>query len=109
MHVSLENDSKNFREQVARLKIELQRASTNLAIKEDDIRDLKLIELKDAEETITSLESELASMRQSSSLKEVEATEAITRLQSQLAEQKTMNVHLDRELSNICTQAKFLF
>jgi chromosome segregation ATPase len=37
-------------------------------------------------------------------VKEVEAAEAITHLQSQLAEQKTMNVHLDRKLSDMAQQ-----
>ena len=106
LRVRSDNNAKGFREQVARLKIELQKTATNLAIKEDEFRDLKLIELKDAEEMIASLESQVVDMRQSSTRREGEVIEALSNLQSQLTQQTTMKNHLERKLANVSQQHK---
>jgi chromosome segregation ATPase len=45
------------------LRNELRAAKTALVLKDDEIRDLRIIELKDQEETITTLNSELTRLR----------------------------------------------
>lgn len=85
VHTRSETEAKSLRQQVARLKIEVQKTSTNLVIREDEIRDLKLIDLKEAaEETIASLESQLESVRESSVRREASGNNAT--LQSRLVE-----------------------
>lgn len=104
LHSRAEEDGKSCREQIARLKIELQKVSTNLAIRDDEIRDLKLIDLKEAEEAIESLESQLASARQDFVNQEAEATGSIAKLQSQLVELKSANNHLQQKNVEMCQQ-----
>lgn len=104
IHSRSETEAKSLRQQVARLTIEVQKASTNLAIREDEIRDLKLIDLKEAEETIASLESQLENLKESSNRREAEASGSNAALQSRLVELKTMNDHLQQKIKDMSQQ-----
>jgi chromosome segregation ATPase len=66
------------------LKHKLQKAEIDLAISQDELRDLKMIDLKDAEETIESLESTIQTLRMKARADETNTADLVTDLRCQV-------------------------
>jgi chromosome segregation ATPase len=94
-HVSLEQ-SEAHRKELHALTSKLQRATTDLAIAEDEIRDLKFIDLKEAEETISSLENEVATLRKKTNVVSKNAADATSDLECQITQLRTKTLSLER-------------
>ena len=66
------------RKEILSLTSKLQRATTDLTIAEDEIRELKLVDLKEAEDTISSLENEVKMLRKKTTAVSRNAAEMCT-------------------------------
>ena len=96
-HVSLEQ-SEAHRKELHALTSKLQRATTDLAIAEDEIRDLKFIDLKEAEETISSLQNEVETLRKKTNVVSKNAADATSDLECQITQLRTKALSLERSL-----------
>ena len=74
---------------ISKLTDQVTNMTTNLALRDDEIRELRLFELKDAEEVTTSLLKEVTSLKETASHQDQEKAELISQmeaLQSQIQE-----------------------
>ena len=86
------------RKEMSCLTRKLQGAITDLAIAEDEIRDLKFIDLKEAEEAISILEQELIILRQENSILSRNAAHSQSELECQFNQLRAKSISVEREL-----------
>lgn len=109
--VSLRHDLKVFsensldrneinRKEISSLTIKLQDAVTELAIAEDEIRDLKFIDLKEAEEAISILEQELSILRKENNILSRNAEHSQSDLECQFTQLRARSISLERVLQD---------
>ena len=80
------------RKEMSCLTRKLQGAITDLAIAEDEIRDLKFIDLKEAEEAISILEQELIILRQENSILSRNAAHSQSELECQFNQLRAKSI-----------------
>ena len=86
------------RKEILSLTSKLQRATTDLTIAEDEIRELKLVDLKEAEDTISSLENEVKMLRKKTTAVSRNAADTTADLECQVAQLRTKTSSLERSL-----------
>jgi chromosome segregation ATPase len=79
-HIESNSDKTNV--ELMAMKNKLQKTEIDLAIAQDELRDLKLFELKEAEETIESLESSLQTLRSKVRADETSSQAKFTEMQA---------------------------
>jgi len=84
-----EEYSRSSRTEIMSLKQKLQKSEINLAISQDEVRDLKMIDLKEAEETITELESTLHKIRLKAKNDELSKNATMTDMQAHIDQLNT--------------------
>ena len=77
----LQSEKLEFQSTSTNFESEIRKLKTEIALKDDEIRDLKLVELKDAEEAVASMQKDLASIQCDANEKEMAFANRIKALQ----------------------------
>ena len=80
---------------------QIQKMKTELALKDDEIRELRLFELKDAEDAINQLNEEVSQLRRSNDSKEAITSSLTRKFESQVVEWKIRAENLERDRLHI--------
>jgi chromosome segregation ATPase len=83
------------RNEMVALRQSLRKAKTELTLKDDDIRDLRMIEIPEHEETIASLKKEINRMINEMESMKVESTGHVADLESQILQLKSRSIDLE--------------
>lgn len=83
------------RNELVALRQSLRKAKTALTLKDDEIRDLRMIEIPEHEETIASLKKEINRIINEMESKKVESTGVVADLESQVLQLKTRSIDLE--------------
>ena len=84
LKLQIDDEQKSSRSQVISLTSKLEKSTLDVALLQDEIRDLKMIDLKDASEMIESLEADLAKARKATATDEKATTTKISSLQAEV-------------------------
>lgn len=79
-----EENTKCLQIDIMSLKQKLQKSEINLAISQDEVRDLKMIDLKESEERIAELESTLHKMRVKATSDELSKSAMVSEMQAEI-------------------------
>uniref|UniRef100_A0A7S1Y500 Uncharacterized protein n=1 Tax=Grammatophora oceanica TaxID=210454 RepID=A0A7S1Y500_9STRA len=82
--------------EMALLTAKLQKTETDLAMANDDIRDLRLFDLKEAEETISALNAEIRALNQRGDSTKLQVSEALADKEAQLSSLRSRVSGLER-------------
>ena len=100
LHLEMETRSGTAQTELQSLRHKLQKVEIDLAISQDELRDLKMIDLKEAEETIESLESNLNVMRIRARTQEATSNSTISDLQGQLQQLEIKLLNAERGMAD---------
>jgi chromosome segregation ATPase len=100
----IEDHGNTSQEEISKLEAQVRKMTTDIALKGDEIRELRLVELKDAEETVASLRTELSVVRQERSEKESKATRLVDDLKAETADWKCQSDEFQQQASEMRKQ-----
>jgi chromosome segregation ATPase len=91
----LTNSTDTSRNEIVSLQQSLRKAKTASTLKDDEIRDLRMIEIPEHEETIASLKKEISRIMNEMESKKVESTGVVADLESQVLQLKSRSIDLE--------------
>jgi DNA repair exonuclease SbcCD ATPase subunit len=91
----LTNSADAYRNEMVALQQNLRKSKTALTLKDDEIRDLRMIEIPEHEETIASLKKEINRIVNEMESKKVESTGLVADLESQVLQLKSRSIDLE--------------
>ena len=100
----IEQKGNTSREEISKLESQVRKMTTDIALKDDEIRELRLFELKDAEETVTSLRTELSDIREEMNGKESKATRLVDDLKAEIVDWKCQSDEFQQQASELRKQ-----
>jgi hypothetical protein len=101
LQADLHNSRSSNLTSISALETQVQSLTTNIALKDDEIRELRLIELQDAEETIESLKGELQALQEQLVCQKTETTMEIREWQQKAQEFENLEREARAEIEKL--------